>query len=139
MHYLACYQWSHHVIMSSKLQTKLTTLGYSRKNPTRGVKDIIFWKTFYFSLYSKKFHRKQAFRKQFCKIVRHALEISRSKTKTWPWKLHNFFLCTPKNSTSFLIDPWNFHTFFLLYPWKFHVHNPHPCLDFFWNSPFWGV
>ena len=29
--------------------------------------------------------------------------------------------------------------FFVQYPWKFHVLNPHPCLIFFWNSPFWGV
>ena len=40
------------------------------------------------------------------------------------------------NSTSFLIDPWNFHV--IQYPWKFHV-SPNSChllgLDFFWNSP----
>ena len=62
-----------------------------------------------------------------------------------PWKfqdqkprpmeiLHNFFLNTPGNSTSFLIDPLNFHMLFLQYPQIFHVLNS-PCLDFFWNSP----
>ena len=47
---------------------------------------------------------------------------------------HDFFLITLGNSTSFLIDPWNFYMFFPQYPWKFHVLNP-PCLDFLWNSP----
>ena len=69
----------------------------------------------------------------------HPLEISRSKTKTQPWKLQIFFLYTPRNSTSFLIDPWNFPMLLLQYPLKFHVLKPHLCLDFFWNSPFLGV
>ena len=29
------------------------------------------------------------------------------------WKFHEFFMNTPKNSTSFLIDPWNFYMFLL--------------------------
>ena len=56
------------------------------------------------SLYPKKFQRKQAF------------NLGNSSTKTSPWKLHNLLLYTPRNSTSFLIDPWNFHMFFLQYP-----------------------
>ena len=48
---------------------------------------------------------------------------------------HGFFLNTPGNSTSFLIDPWNFYMFFLQFPWKLHVLKPR-CLDFFWNSLF---
>ena len=56
-----------------------------------------------------------------------------------PWKWHDFFLYTSGNSTSFLIIPLNFHTFFHQYPWKFHILKPHPCMDFFWNSPSLGV
>ena len=52
-----------------------------------------------------------------------------------PWKFQgqkprpmkiplNFFLNTPGNSTSFLIDPWNFHMLYLT-----------PIWVFFWNSP----
>ena len=44
MHHLACRQWCHHVIISSKLQTEWKTFGHSRKYPNRRVKDIIFWK-----------------------------------------------------------------------------------------------
>ena len=38
---------------------------------------------------------------------------------------HEFFSITPRNSTSFLIDPWNFHILFFKHSWKFHVFNPH--------------
>ena len=51
-----------------------------------------------------------------------------------PWKFHtSTYLNTPGNSTSFLIDPWNFRIFFLQYPWKFHAFNPPPtpCLPLF--------
>ena len=113
MHHLACYQWS-------EFQLKLTTLGYSRKIQTGGLR-VYFLKIplefLDLSLCPRKFQRKQAF----------PLDI--------PW----FFSYTPGNSTPLLIDPWNFHMFFLQYPWKFHVLNPRYCFDFFWNSPFWGV
>ena len=56
-----------------------------------------------------------------------------------PLKLQDFFLYTPGNSTSFLIQPLNFYMFFLQYPGKFHVLNPNSYMDFFWNIPFWGV
>ena len=56
-----------------------------------------------------------------------------------------FFLSPPQNSTSFLIDPSNFHMLFLQYPWTFHFLHPppHPTptptphfnFSFFWNSP----
>ena len=52
------------------------------------------------------------------------LAISRPKTK-----IHGdsseFFSITPRNSTPFLINPWNFHTLFFKYPWKFHVFSSH--------------
>ena len=90
------------------------------------------------SLCPRKFQRKQAFTPwKFCRVVWHPLEISGSKTKSHG--KYTSFLYTPGNSTSFLIDPWNFHMLFLQYPWKFHVFNPRHCLDFFWYSPFWGV
>ena len=44
---------------------------------------------------------------------------------------HDFFLVTPGNSTSFLINLWKFHMLFLWYPWKFHIFNPLPCLFVF--------
>ena len=47
------------------------------------------------------------------------------------WKFHEFFLNTPGNSTSFLLDPWNFLMLFLQYPWKFRVFNPPPLFGFF--------
>ena len=46
---------------------------------------------------------------------------------------HDFFLITPRNSTSFLIKPQNFDVLFLHQPSKFHVLKP-TCLNFFWNS-----
>ena len=53
-------------------------------------------------------------------------------------EIPRFFLIAPRNSTSFLIDPWNFHMLFLPYleyPWKFHVlslaSTPRLGLDFF--------
>ena len=50
---------------------------------------------------------------------------------TWVFREHS---CG--NSTSFLIDPWNFHV--LQYPWKFYVcSTPVTCLAwiFFQNTP----
>ena len=47
---------------------------------------------------------------------------------------HDFFWITPVNSTSFCIDPRNFHILFIQYSWKFHVFNLLVCI-FFWNSP----
>ena len=41
---------------------------------------------------------------------------------------YEFFLNTHGNSTSFLIEHWNFHMLFLQYPWKFHVLTPLPPL-----------
>ena len=35
--------------------------------------------------------------------------------------LQNCVTPLARNSTSFLIDPWNLHMLFLQYPWKFHV------------------
>ena len=73
---------------------------------------------------------------KFCKIVLHPLEISGPKTKH-PCKFHmNFSWSYPRNSASFLINPWNNHIVFLQYPSGNSMSSP-PCLDFFWNnSPF---
>ena len=43
--------------------------------------------------------------------VLHPLETPRSKTRSMKIS-HDFFFITPGNSTSFLIDPWNFHILF---------------------------
>ena len=40
-------------------------------------------------------------------------------------------LITPGNSTSPLIEPWNFHMLFLQYPWQFHSLNL--LFRSFWN------
>ena len=85
--------------------------------------------------------RKQAFGEKnklhpcwkFCKIVWHPNKTHGNSI--WVFLEHPCL----GNSTSFLIDPWNFHMLFLQYPSKFHV--PQPLLlcwhlDFFWNSPF---
>ena len=114
MHHIACHQWS-------KFQLKLTTSGYSRKNPNRGVKSIPFYPPL-----------------GIFKFVTLPQEIP-EKTGFHPWAFHYFFLHTRRNSTSFLIDAWNFYMFFLHYPWKFHVLNPRHYLNFFQQSPFWGV
>ena len=39
---------------------------------------------------------------------------------------HKFFLSTPRNSTSFLIDPWHFHMLIPQYPWKVHALSSTP-------------
>ena len=67
------------------------------------------------------FQRKQAFTPansaKFCDTP-----LGKSKVKNQgPWKFHIvFFSINPRISTSFLIDPWNFHMLFLQYCWKFH-------------------
>ena len=43
---------------------------------------------------------------------------------------HEFFYITPGNSTSHLIDTWNFHMLFLQYPWKIQVFIQPACFDF---------
>ena len=47
--------------------------------------------------------------------------------KPKPMKIpHEFVVNTPGNSTSFLIDTWNFHMLFLQYPQKFNSPLPLP-------------
>ena len=121
-----CINW-----LPSKLE-----MGYSRKNPnSEGLR-------IYFSESAPRNF-------QIC----HFTLRNSGENKPWksaklcdtPWKFqgqnprpmeipHQFFLSTPGNSTSFLIDPWNFHILFFQYPWKFYVLNP-PCFGFFLNSP----
>ena len=77
----------------------------------------------------------------FCKIVIHSffgLKISRPKAKTHGNSTWFFLdqLITPRNSTSFLIDPWNFLMLFLKYPCNLHVLDPlfslpPPCFSIF--------
>ena len=44
--------------------------------------------------------------------------------KPRPMEIPHFFLITTRNSTTFLIDPQNFHKLFLKCPCKFHILNP---------------
>ena len=110
-----------------------SVMGYSRKNPNRGGGrgwGYAFLKSppgnFRFVTLPQVIpERKSFYPWKFCKFVWHPLEIPKSKTKT-----HGnsalVFLEHPGISTSFLIDPWNFHMFFLQDPQKFHVLNPLP-------------
>lgn len=110
---------------------------YSGKNPNRGG-------------WGYKFLKKTPGSLRFSTLLQ---EIS-DKMKFHRWKFHKvellhprrqkprymevpnyFFLLTPGNSTSFFIDPSNFHTLFFQYLRKFYVLNP-SCLEFFWNSSF---
>ena len=107
LHELPCHEWS-------KLQTKLTTLGYSRKTPKRVVEGILFWKPhgiFRFVTLHQEIQEKSFHRWDFCRIAWHPLQINKVKNQD-PWKVHDFFLYTPGSSTSFLNDPWNFHMLF---------------------------
>ena len=77
-----------------------------------GIEDILFWKSPWnfldLSLYPMKFQRKQAFIPQnsanLCDIP-----WKFQGQKKDPWKLHDFFLYTLGNFTSFLIDLCSFH------------------------------
>ena len=77
----------------------------------------------YLSLYPKRtsFHPWK-----FQNFELHPLEIPRPMENP-----HDFFLITPRKSTSFLIDS-GISACFFQYPLKFHVLNS-PYLFFFWN------
>ena len=73
------------------------------------------------------------------------------KTSFWNWKFHGqkprpkeishqFFFETPRNSTYFLIGPWDFYVALSSIPldWKFHVLNPWPMFGFFLEQPIAG-
>ena len=137
-------------------------MGIPEKNPNRdshqGMEDI-FEKTLEFlslSFYLWKLwipEKKRANSRKFCKIMVHSffgLEIStRPKTKTDGNSTWFFLdqLITPRNSTSFLIEPWNFLMLFHF----FNIPTPGICMslgdlcslplshlplvfEFFWNG-----
>ena len=91
MHHLACHQWS-------KLQTKLATLGYSRKNPNRGLR-------IYFSENSPAIFRLVTLPWEIPKKTSSPLDILQNCMTPF----ENFKV---KNQ-----DPWRF---FLVQLWKFH-------------------
>ena len=138
MHLLACHQWCYHVIMSSKLETKLTTLGYSRKNPNIEVKDIIFWPPPppppHLEITLRNPRENKLSPMQILQNNVTLLGNFKVQNQDLVMEIIQFYLLNPKNST-FHLTPGKF---FLQYPWKFHVLNPRPCLDFFWSSPFWA-
>ena len=137
MHHFACHQWS-------KLQTKLTMLGYFRKSQTG-------WLRIYFSenptsrnfsdlsLYPKEFQKKTCFYAwELFKNLWNHLEITRSKAKTHGSYMKLIkFLYIPGNSSSSVTNPGNSTSYF------FNTTGNHlfsiPCLDFLLTSPFWGV
>ena len=110
------------------------------RNPNRGSRrglEDIFEKTLEFlglSLYLWKLwipERKRVHPRKFCKIVLHSLfglEIStRPKNKTHGNSTWSFLnqLITPRTSTSFLIDPWNFLMLFQF----FNIPTPGICMS----------
>ena len=113
IHHLAYHQWS-------KLQLKSTTLSYCNKILKRGFEDILFWKT-HFTL--RNFRKNKLSSLDILQNCLTTLENFKVENQD-PWKLHDFFLYTPGNPTSFLIDLLNFHMFFVQYPLKSHVLNP---------------
>ena len=117
--YLMHHQWS-------KLQTKLATLGYSSKNPNRGLR-------IYFSENSPAIFRLVTLPWEIPKKTSSPLDILQNcVTPLENFKIKNQepFLYNSGNFISFLVDSWNLHMFFLQYPWKLHVLNSCPCLDF---------
>ena len=76
------------------------------------------------SLYIEKFRRKQVFTPgNSAKLCGTTWKFQDQKPRSLEIP-HEFFLNTPGNFTSFLVEPWNFHMLFLQYPWKFHDLNP---------------
>ena len=85
---------------------------FQKKKSKQGGWGYTFLNTFLLWLYPYKLQTKQAFIPGNSAKLWHPLEIPRSKSKTHE-NSTSFPLSTPGNSTSFLIDPWNFHIFFL--------------------------
>ena len=79
------------------------------------------------SLYPWKFRRKKSFTPGYLTDLRYTpslLNTKARKNKTHGLlKFHMIFLIIPGNSTSFLLEPWNFLPF-LQYSCKFHVFDP---------------
>ena len=115
-------------------------LGYSRKKSKQGQSSRTgghFWKNpgiFRFvtlPLEIVNSRGKRVHPRKFCKIVVHSffgLEIlTRPKIKTHGNSTWFFFdqLTTPRNSTSFLINPWNFLMLFHF----FNIHTPGICMS----------
>ena len=114
-------------------------MGFSRKIQTRGLGDVLFWKTplefLDLSLNPQKFRRKQAF-------------TSENSAKLWhtPWKFqsqkprpipHEFFLNIPGNSTSFFKWPLQFPHALYSIPLKIQWACPRaPVWIFFWIAYF---
>ena len=122
MHHLACHQWS-------KLQTKLTTLSYSRKNLNREVENILFWKlpwNFWICHFTVRNFRENKLLP--LEILRNCLKPLRNfKVKNQdPWRLHDIFLCTPGNSTSFFNWPLEFPSSFFNIPGNSMSSTPEP-------------
>ena len=90
---------------------------FSRKNPNRvGVDDIDTLlesplEILDMSLYPKKFRRKKAFTPGNSTNLRDNPSKLQSKKTRLMEVPHQFFLNTIGISTSFLVEPWNFHVF----------------------------
>ena len=111
------------------IQENIPKMGYSRKNPNRGGLRIYFseplpsWK---FQICDFTLRNSRENKLLPLEIQQNCVTpLGNSKVKNQdPCNFHmSFYLSTPGNSTSFLIDPSNFHIFFLQYSRKFHVLN----------------
>ena len=120
-------------------------LGYSRKKSKQGQSSRTgghFWKnTEIFGFVTLPLEivnsrEKRVHPRKFCKIVVHSffgLEFSRPKAKTHGNSTWFFLdqLITPRNSTSFLIDPWNFLMLFHF----FNIPTPGICMSLIPSVP----
>ena len=88
---------------------KLTSLGYSRKKIKQVVEDIIFWK----NLNSGENKLSPLKILQNCVAPPWKSQVQKPRPMEIP---HEFFFNTPGNSSSFLIESWDFHMPFFQYP-----------------------
>ena len=116
---------------------------YSRKNPNREVKDILFFKNplnfsfFYFIPGNLRQNKAQP--QDIPQNCVESLGYSKAKIKD-PWKFHIIFLGHPRNSTLFLLRPRNFTCYFFDIPgnsissthlFGFFLEQPNLFFDFF--------
>ena len=100
---------------------------YSRKNPNREVKDILFFKNplnfsfFYFIPGNLRQNKAQP--QDIPQNCVESLGYSKAKNKD-PWKFHIIFSWSPSKFHFVFIKTWKFHMLFLWYSWKFHILNP---------------
>ena len=108
--------------------------GYSRKIPKNGWVDDIYTflkKTFWIYIFATLPLENKLLPLEIPQLCATLLGNSKIKNLRPMKNPHDFFLITPRKSTSFLIDS-GISVCFFQYPLRFHVLNS-PYLAFFWN------